>query len=104
LEDEAALDQGLAPLTPRQVTAGRLGGGRVDEALLVRKLHHLIAERASLPEELLDVRPLEVGGPAQRRAQNLDLLEQSGVGDRRGGDRVLIEYLHAAFSCFCTSS
>jgi len=49
LEDEAAFDQRLAPLAPRQVASSRFGGGRIDEAFLVRKLHHLVAKRAGLP-------------------------------------------------------
>ena len=49
LEDEAAFDQRLAPLAPRQVASSRLGGGRTDEAFLVRKLHHLVAQRPGLP-------------------------------------------------------
>ena len=102
-EHETAIDQALAPLPPRERCARRLGGGCLHEALLVRQPHHFVAQRARLPQQLLDVRPFERRSPAQRRAQDLDLLEQPRVRDGRGGVQILVEDLHAALNCFCTS-
>ena len=104
-EDEAALDQALATLAPRQLGAGRLGRGRLHEALLVRELHHLVAQGAGLPEQLLDVRPFQAGRPAQRRAQDLDPLDQPRIRVRGARVRIVVDDLHVAeLNCFCTSS
>jgi len=104
LEDEAALDQALAPLAPRQLRTRRLGSRRLHEALLVRQLHHFVAQRAGLPQQLFDVRLFESGSPAQRRAQDFDFLDQPRVRERGARLQIVVEDLHAALNCFCTSS
>ncbi|VXC74855.1 hypothetical protein BURKHO8Y_30286 [Burkholderia sp. 8Y] len=73
----------------------------------MRKLHDLIAQRARLTQQLFDLGPLEARRPSQRRAQYFDFLDDTRVRYRRCRYTAvafgLVEYLHAALNCFCTS-
>ncbi len=91
LENKAALQQGLAALPWRKVGRGRLGHRRLYKTLLVRQLHHFVAQRCRLLEQFLDLRALQPGCPAQRGAQDLDFLDQPGVGDGGAGKAALVE-------------
>ena len=95
-ENEAAVEQGL-PALRRRYPFRRLVGQRFErlqlavlgvvrgpcrglhEAFLAKLHHGLFADGVALLEQLLDLRPLQPGGPAQSRAEDLDLLEQSAV-------------------------
>ena len=71
----AAVEKALAGA---QVGRRRLGGGRFHEALLVRQLHHFIAQGAGLPQQLFDIRPLQ----AVRLCGEEGLDEVEALGDR----------------------
>ncbi|MCY1233227.1 hypothetical protein D9M72_457600 [compost metagenome] len=100
-EDKAALHQRLPPLARhafdfrlRRRGLGLCGRRCLHEALLVRQPHDLVAQRGGLLEQLLDLGAVQARRPAQRRAQDLDLLDQPGErhrrGDRGGGGTLVV--------------
>ena len=81
-EDEAALDQALATLRAgdSSVRVGSAAAAFTNRSLCESCITSS-RKRAGLPEQLLDVRPFQAGRPAQRRAQDLDPLDQPRIRD-----------------------